>query len=115
MADRVVAWQVVSRDPDAMSAFFGGLFGWRVTADNGLGYREVAVDGGVGGGIWPAPPEAADVVQLFVGVDDVDAALDRAAALGATVIVPRQDLPDGDRMAVIAAPGGSTWGLVQRR
>jgi uncharacterized glyoxalase superfamily protein PhnB len=41
-------------------------------------------------------------------------ALSAATALGAQVIVPRQVLPDGDEMAVIAGPEGIAWGLTRR-
>ncbi len=115
MGSPLVAWQVVARDPDDAAAFLEGLFGWQVSADNRLGYREIATGSAVTGGIWQAPPEAIDLVQLYVGVDDVDAAVERAVSLGAVIVLPRQDLPDGDQMAIVRAPGGTTWGLVQRR
>jgi predicted enzyme related to lactoylglutathione lyase len=51
-------------------------------------------------------------VQLFVEVADVDAAIADAVKLGATVIVPKSVLPDGDTMAILHDPNGLSFGLV---
>lgn len=109
MSAPVVRWQVIASDPESSSTFFKELFGWQVTRDNALGYREVrAGDGGIHGGIWPAPGGVKAFVQLFVRVDDIDDCLLKATALGAKVIVPKTALPDGDEMAVIQEPQGIT-------
>ena len=50
-------------------------------------------------------------MQLFVEVDDVDAAAQKATELGAAVVMPRQVLPDGDEMAIIHDGFGITFGL----
>ena len=52
-----------------------------------------------------------DLVQLFVEVDDVEVATQRATELGAAVVMPRQLLPDGDEMAIIHDAFGITFGL----
>ena len=68
---------------------------------------------GIHGGVWPAPPQAPSFVQLFVEVDDCDAYVEQAGALGATVLIPPQALPDGDTMAVLRDPCGMTFGIVR--
>ncbi len=114
MGNPVTHWQIVCKDPDGAAGFYKELFGWNVDTDNGLNYRMVdtASDGkGVPGGIWPIPPEGQPLVQLFVEVDDVDAAAQKATELGAAVVMPRQVLPDGDEMAIIHDSFGITFGL----
>jgi predicted enzyme related to lactoylglutathione lyase len=107
MKNPVVRWQVISPDPEQSSSFFGQLFGWQTDRGNALGYREVrAGDGGIHGGIWPAPDGVKPFVQLYVKVDDIDACLETALALGAKVIVPKTALPDGNEMAVLLEPQG---------
>src|SRR5688572_7866543 len=98
MGNPVVRWQIVTPDPEGSSEFYRKAFGWSVATNNALGYREVSTGSaeGIHGGIWPAPPEAQAFVQLFMQVDDVDDAIRRATELGATVVVPRSPLPDGD-------------------
>jgi predicted enzyme related to lactoylglutathione lyase len=115
MSGPVMQWQLVSADPEATARFYGEAFGWKVDRQNALGYRAVDTGaGGTPGGIWPAPPGATSFVQLFVAVPDVDAAVARALALGATLLVPRSALPDGDVMAVLRDPTGLPFGLFAR-
>lgn len=114
MDNPVARWQLITADPDGAASFYRSLFGWRVRTDNALGYRTVE-SGGIEGGIWPAPPEAQAFVQLFIEVEDVAATMEKAAALGAEVVVPRSVLPDGDTMAVLRDPGGVTFGVMTSR
>jgi len=110
----VLQWQLVSKNPEQLARFYGELFGWSITTKNALGYRQVSTgERGLGGGIWPAPPDAHSFVQLFVGVPDVGQAVARATELGARVIVPPTTLTDGDVMAVLADPCGVTFGVMR--
>lgn len=116
MNSPVVQWQLIAPDPERVAAFYAKLFGWRVSSNNALGYRQVDTgEGGTPGGIWPASPGNAAFVQLFVSVLDVAAAARQAESLGATVIVPPSTLPDGDTMAVLRDPAGIAFGLMQAR
>jgi predicted enzyme related to lactoylglutathione lyase len=110
VGNRVVQWQIVARDADGEASFYLRLFGWTLDADNAFGYRQLH-GGGIDGGVWPAPPEAPSFVQLIIEVDDVDAHIEKASALGARVIVPKSVLPDGDVMAILADPAGITFGI----
>jgi uncharacterized protein len=114
MSDPVVQWQIVATNPDAVATFYRKLFGWTITTQNAMGYREVDTgNGGMKGGIWPSPPDGHSFVQLFVSVADLTRSVEQAVELGAKVIVPPTALPDGDRMAVVADPNGMTFGLMQ--
>ena len=116
MSNPVVQWQIISKEPDKVAAFYRGLFGWTISANNAIGYREVKGEvGGMPGGIWPAPPEAPNMVQLFIAVDDVTRSAASAVELGAKVIVPPTVLPDGDAMAVLLDPTGMPFGIMLRR
>ena len=114
MTNAVMHWQLLSADPNRAASFYSEMFGWEVSAANGLGYREVKTGGGIDGGIWPAPPGTAEVVQIYVDVADIDAALARAVELGGSVIMPKQVLPDGDAMALVLDPLGRSFGLMTR-
>ena len=41
MGNPVVQWQIVAKEPEAVTRFYGSLFGWKVQTNNALGYREV--------------------------------------------------------------------------
>lgn len=113
MGNPVVQWQIVAKDPDAVTRFYSALFGWKVNANNALGYRSVETGNrrGINGGVWPSPPEGHNLVQLFVEVDDIDAALTKAMSLGARIIVPKSALPDGDALAILLDPAGLSFGM----
>jgi predicted enzyme related to lactoylglutathione lyase len=113
----VMQWQIVAKEPEAVTRFYSSLFGWKVTTNNALGYRMVDTDNarGINGGVWPSPPEGHNLVQLFVEVDNVDAFVAKAQALGAAVIVPASELPDGDALAIVRDPAGLSFGLYRPR
>lgn len=94
-------------DPERAAAFYGEVFGWAVEplADSPLALcrvrgdeRAVAVLAAAGGGV---PPHWA----VAFAVEDVDATVESALALGATVVAPPADGP-GVRSAAIADPQG---------
>ena len=51
------------------------------------------------------------MVTLYIEVDNVPEYVEKATALGASIIMPYQKLPDGDEMAVIIDPEGIPVGL----
>jgi predicted enzyme related to lactoylglutathione lyase len=106
-------WQILAKNPDQLCNFYSQLFGWQTDANNALGYRAIDTGAGRGinGGMWPAPPEGRAMVTLYIEVNDVPEYLEKATALGASVIMPHQKLPDGDEMAVVLDPEGIPIGL----
>ena len=108
MPNPVIQFQILSKAPNETAQFYVRLFGWTVHSDNPLGGMVVGTgsEAGIQGGIWPAPPEAPNFVQLFIAVEDVNASVKRAEELGAKLIVPPTMLPEGDEMAVILDPQG---------
>ena len=117
MGHPVMQWQILARNPDTLAAFYGALFGWRVNADNPMGYRTIDTgsDRGIAGGIWPIGDEGHPLVQLFVDVTDVAACAARVEQLGGQIIIPPQVLPDGDEMAIVMDTEGLSFGIVKRR
>ena len=118
MGQPVMQWQILARNPDAVTAFYTKLFGWRVNANNAMGYRTVDTgsERGIQGGVWPiGPTEGHPLVQLFVEVDDVAAAVGQVEKLGGQVVIPPQVLPDGDQLAIVLDTEGLSFGLLQRK
>ena len=62
------------------------------------------------GGIMPVPAQAQGAPPhwgVYVTVDDVDATADKAAELGAKILVPPTDIPNVGRFFVLQDPQGA--------
>ena len=117
MGNPIVQFQILSKAPDETAQFYSSLFGWQVDANNPMGYRRIDTGSqeGIQGGVWPAPPQAPNFVQLYVAVEDVRSAVTKAEGLGAKVIIPPTTLPEGDEMAVMLDPQGMAFGVTRTR
>jgi PhnB protein len=69
---------------------------------------------------WPtlasrAPAlDGSSPVVLYVYVDDVDGAVERAAAAGGQVLIPATNQFWGDRTAQVMDPSGHVWTIASR-
>jgi len=118
VANPVMQFQILSKTPDETARFYSNLFGWSIDANNPMGYRRIATGsaGGIQGGIWPAPPQSPDFVQLFIAVDNVKSSVRKAEELGAKLIIPPAVLPEGDEMAVLLDhPQGMSFGVWKQK
>ena len=111
MGNPVVHYEIRAQDPDKARTFYGQLFGWQFPTgvEPGYTYVETGVPGGIPGGIGRAQSGNGHVT-FFVGVDDVAAALARAASLGATVVLPATSVP-GVTFGLFADPEGHVIGV----
>ncbi len=114
-----VAWVDLSTpDPDAAAAFYTGLLGWQIDAeDTPMGRYVIGlVDGQPAAGMMAPAPEAADAPpawNVYVSVADIDATWAQALDAGATALQPPMEVPGGDRIAALADPAGAVVGLMQ--
>jgi predicted enzyme related to lactoylglutathione lyase len=112
MPHPVIHAEIRSDDPDATRQFFADLFGWKVASEGAFpGYT--FIDTGVEGGTYVAisPRQGADdEVLFFVGVQDVDATLQKAQQLGGTIIQSAQQVP-GTTFGVFADAQGHRVGV----
>ncbi len=116
MAHPVAFFEVLSPDHERAQEFYAQLFGWSVDADPEMGgYGLVDTGAGeaaIGGGIGPVEGPGDAGTTIYVRVPDLDAALDRAVALGGARVVPPTDLPGGyGRFAILTDPDGNRVGL----
>lgn len=116
MGNPVAQFQILSKSPEETAQFYAAVFGWTVDANNPMGYRRIQTGSpeGIQGGIWPAPPQAPNFVQLFMAVEDVGASVKKAQELGAKVIIPATMLPEGDEMSVMLDPQGMSFAVWRR-
>ena len=123
MANPVVHFEIIGKNPENLRSYFGELFGWqfdrsspvaaaisepsdygfidRVTAPDGAG-----IPGGVGGGAgYPAH------AMFYVGVADVEAALREAERLGGKRQVGPERSPTGLVVGHFTDPEGNLIGV----
>jgi len=111
---RMIHFEIVGRDQKVLQAYYHDLFGWNLDTDNPSGYGMTSADDtGVIVGIGATPDGSAGHVTGYVTVDDIDATLARATALGGQVIAPAFSPGPGALIALIADPEGHVVGLTQ--
>ncbi|WP_169580570.1 MULTISPECIES: VOC family protein [Microbacterium] len=111
MTGPVVHWEIGAQDAARLRRFYSDLFGWRITGDEEYGLVE-REDGGIGGGIMQTSAGTPGYVTVYIGVDDLAAAIDRAIELGGTQIVEPRPISGFGSFAMIADPEGHTIGLM---
>ena len=120
MPSPIVYFQLGATDTAAAADFLRDVFEWQIgdadgavlNIDTGAGQIEPN-DIFVSGSLRQLAAGRQPSTSLYVRVADLDATLERATARGATVIVPRTDRPGQATVAVIQAPTGHTFGIVQ--
>jgi uncharacterized protein len=123
MGQPVVHFEIIGTNPDGLRSYYGELFGWEFdtsglvsaavsepanygfvapeTTSNGIG-----IPGGVGGGASYGPQ-----VIFYVGVPDVEAALQKAESLGGTRMLGPDRAPTGLVVGHFADPEGNVIGV----
>lgn len=114
MGNPVVHWELMSKEPEKVAAFYAGIFGWKVQHRPELNYRIVDTEGsGINGGIvkperdgpWPGN------MLIYIAVDDLAAYRQKVVAAGGTVHVEEQQVPGLGSFALFTDPEGRMMGL----
>jgi predicted enzyme related to lactoylglutathione lyase len=111
-----VTWfEINGPDPEQNAKFYSELFGWHTRSMPEANY--VLIDTHSGSGInggFGQTKEGQPIHTLFYAEDpDIQALLDKAAALGATTVVPRTDVPEMVTFAQFTDPLGNLVGLIE--
>jgi predicted enzyme related to lactoylglutathione lyase len=114
-AANVIHFEIVGKDQKALQSYYSNLFGWKLNTDNpgGYGMSNPAETGGLVIGVGATPDGSAGHVTGYVTVDDIDATLAKAVALGGTVVMPKFSPGPGATIALVADPEGHVVGLTQ--
>lgn len=124
---RMVVPMLVCRDAASEIGFCKAAFGAvelsRRTAPDGtvlhatlaIGENLVMIHGEVEKLASQAPrPDGGSPVVIYLYLEDVDAAIERAVAAGARVLLPIEDAFWGDRVGRIVDPAGHVWNVATR-
>ena len=109
MTNYIDYFEVGTPDPATSRAFYTGLFGWHIGEPSGPA-QYAAIDQDKGG-LWDTSGiGGANWAIFYVHVDDVQATLNRAQELGATVAIPYTD-NGGIEFAHLVDPRGNRFGI----
>lgn len=115
-----LAWnELYTHDIGAAAKFYGGLFGWTPTAatsgDSGE-YVVYELDGKPAAGMMEIRKEWGEMPanwSIYFSIADLDASLDTAASLGATVVMQPMEVAGVGRFAFLQDPQGGHFSLIQ--
>ncbi|WP_138932858.1 VOC family protein [Roseovarius arcticus] len=112
-------YELITHDPKPAQDFYGAVMEWTFSSPPGgllRDYRTFAATDGEGvGGVMKAPADAsfAPIWAVYFAVADVDAAAQQVKALGGSVHMEPQDIPDVGRFAFVADPQGAMFYLMR--
>ena len=119
---RFLWYELLTTDIEAAKAFYAKVVGWgtRDASMPGMAYSLFIAPDAMIGGVMSLPPNVAGAEAMprwigYVGVDDVDAAADRATQLGGAIRTPPTDVGDISRFAIVADPQMATLALIKGR
>jgi predicted enzyme related to lactoylglutathione lyase len=121
--DKVVHFEIPFDNKERAMKFYTESFGWRLTDMPEMSYvmaATVDVDeqhrpkesGAINGGLFKRPQEAPHPA-LYVGVESIDATLEKASRAGGRVVTPKTPIPGMGAYARIADTEGNVIGLFQ--
>jgi predicted enzyme related to lactoylglutathione lyase len=110
MGNPVIHFEVMGKDAAKLHSFYTSLFDWDIQADpEGYGMVNTG-EGNITGGVAPAEQPG---VTFFVGVDDCQAALDKAVSLGGKVVMPPTAYGEMVTFALFSDPEGNVVGVAK--
>jgi hypothetical protein len=116
MTNTFVHSELNTTDVDKAKGFYGQLFDWKLEdlPTDGETYTMIKIGEGTGGGIMKNPmPGAPSFWLTYVLVDNIHAATQKAASLGATIVRDVTEVMDMGWLSIIADPTGAALGMWQ--
>ena len=115
MSNPVVHWEFWTRQPKEVSEFYQRAFGWKIQTIPEMNYHFVdSGEGGVQGGMFePDEGPLPGNMALYLGCDDLAAAVQSVRDAGGTILVEEKVIPGQGKMALFADPEGRVNGLWQ--
>lgn len=116
MTSRVVHFEIPIDDPDRAGAFYRTAFGWNVVKWGPVDYWTMTTGAppgpGAEGALTPRA-EAPEGVLVYVGVDDIEAAMRSIEQAGGTLLTARMPIPGVGWSARCRDTEGNVIGLFQ--
>jgi uncharacterized protein len=115
MTNPLIHWELMVSDPERTKAFFARVFDWTYTSA-GPEYTLVQTGTEPNGGLMRRPPGVSQsALNNYFRVEDLDRTLRAAVEAGATVVVPRTEVPAMGWFAMFLDPDQIPIGIMQVR
>jgi len=123
VGDPVVHFEVIGKDPERLRSYYGELFGWEFDTSSPVSeavseptnYGFVGPDGnGIPGGVGGGPGYQSHSI-FYIGVADVEAALQQAERLGGKRRMGPAKAPTGLVVGHFTDPEGNLIGVAGTR
>jgi len=119
MGNPFVHVELATTDLDKAKSFYQSLFDWQLDEmdmGGGHSYTLIRVGEGTGGGMMKHPmPDAPSAWLAYVGVDDINAATEKARSLGATILRDVTEIPNVGLFSIIIDPTGAMLAMWQQK
>lgn len=115
----VVHFEILGPNGPGLIDFYRRLFGWELHEGQLTGWPHYGLlrshgEGGIGGAIGTADAAKGPTVVIYIEVDEPQAYLERAQALGATVMMPVTHVAEAEvTVAWLRDPQGNVVGVVK--
>ena len=115
MKGKVVHFEILGKDVQALQNFYGSIFEWDIHFRFGesSGLVKNSGEGSIGGGIGKADGGAPPHATFYIEVENIQAHLDRITEMGGEVVVPETEIPNMVTFALFKDIEGNTVGLVK--
>jgi predicted enzyme related to lactoylglutathione lyase len=123
--NQVAHFEIYADDADKLGQFYTSLFDWTIESVPGMDYgliKTVETDakgmpsqvGGINGGILKRPAGYEGRAWInYVNVESLEATVERAQNLGATIMKGKSPVPGMGRFAMLIDPQGNPFAIWQ--
>lgn len=115
MGRPVVFFDIGCEDKENTVKFYRELFGWTSSSSNEFSdTMDTETDDGITGAITALGHEPHNYCMIYIEVDDIDAHLEKAEAMGGQILIEKTENPNGGQyFAWMADPEGTMIGLLE--
>jgi uncharacterized protein len=115
-----VRWnEIATKNDESALEFYKARFGWEAVGSMPMGemddYHFLATSGVTIGALMRSPAGQASRWIYYIGVDDIDTAMEKIKAGGGQVLDGPHEIPGGEYSLQARDPQGAAFGLVGPR
>jgi uncharacterized protein len=115
MGSPIVHFELIGKDAAKLRDFYMQLFDWKIAElmpDMGNYGLIDGTSSGIAGGVGQSD-DGSPRTSVYAQVPDLQATLDKAVELGATVVMAPTEIVPGTTLAMFIDPAGNTFGLTK--